>query len=123
MSQKRWENSQFTPEGSRREMQRSLRLIAGLAVDGNRKAAIAFAARVLGIPVARVQEMMYGRARRIDAHEADRIRAYVWQAELVQLNAEIRKFRGEAPASLVAVAPKPLPDLEAQPTPIGRKRA
>lgn len=128
MSEKTWEfyHKRFTRENSKREAREGIRIIAGLDVDGNRKSAITFAARALGIPIARVTEIYYGRAHRIDAHEADRIRAYLEQvnhliAERARLNAEIREFRAEAPASLGALHPPSLPDLEVQAAQVTRR--
>lgn len=79
----------------RNEMQQRVRDIAALA-DGNRKAAIAFAAKVLNLPFDRVRRLYYGQARRIEAHEADRIRAYVEAAaKLIEARADYEKQRRE----------------------------
>ena len=62
--------------------------------DGNRKAAIAFAAKALNLPFDRVRRLYYGQARRIEAHEADQIRAYVAAAEkLIQARADYESQR------------------------------
>lgn len=77
----------------RHEMQERVREIAALA-DGNRKAAIAWAAKVLNLPFDRVRRLYYGQARRIEAHEADQIRAYVEQASaLIQSRADFEAQR------------------------------
>lgn len=119
MPQNPWQGRQnyCPPEQSREEVRGKLRLITSLSSEVNTKAALAFAARILDIPYARVFAIYYGKAQRIEVHEADRIRAYVAQAqhlieERARINAEIRAFRAEAPASLVRLAPKPLPSLE-----------
>jgi hypothetical protein len=102
----------------RNEMQQSVREIAALA-DGNRKAAIAFAARALNMPFDRVRRIFYRDAYRIEAHEADRIRAYIQAAhDLIEARADYEKQRrefverhpvlsllGAAPVSRVEVPP------------------
>lgn len=134
MSQNPWGNShkRFTPERAREEMRGHLRVIARMTDEPNRKAALAFAARVLEMPYWRVSEIFYGRARRIEAHEADRIRAFVWQADKVikaraKLEAERRAFLAEAPAFMGRLAPAAIPEMaaetEATPAPVKRSRA
>jgi len=46
----------------------------GGPINGSVKAAIARAARRLGFPHSRTRDLWYANARRIDAHEIDRIR-------------------------------------------------
>jgi hypothetical protein len=52
-----------------------LREIAGPRGDGGVKAQIARAARRANLTYSRAFELWYGRARRIEAHEMDRLRA------------------------------------------------
>jgi hypothetical protein len=128
MTQKRCEFSQkFSRENSREEMRQHLRVIAGLSMEENRKAALRFVSMVLGLPYDRVSRIFYGQAHRIEAHEADRIRAYVQQGERLiarraELNAQIREFRAQAPASLAGSAPASLPDMVMEPPPEKMKR-
>lgn len=70
-----------TAEAVRVEMQGHLKTVADLAPSTNRKAALAWAARAIGLPPARIRSLFYGEARRVEAHEADQIRAYVKAAE------------------------------------------
>lgn len=100
----------------RDEMQQRVREVAALA-DGNRKAALAFAAKVLSLPFDRVRRLYYGQARRIEAHEADKIRAYVTAAQkLIQARAEYEALRSEfvanAHPALVRLAPRELAEDE-----------
>lgn len=89
-------NMTFTFEATRDEMRGHVSAIVELAPGDSRKAAIAWAARVLALPFTRVRCLYYGNARRIDAHEADKIRAYVEQAqELIEARAEYEKLRGD----------------------------
>lgn len=129
MPQKPWRERQtyFQPEQTREEIRGHLRVITSLSAEANRKAALAFAARVLDLPYQRVFAIFYGKAQRIEAHEADRIRAYVQRAEHLieeraKLNAQIREFRAEAPAFMARLAPKPLPAVEVQEAPVKRRR-
>lgn len=80
--------------------------------DGNRKSAFAFAARVLNLPFDRVRRLYYGQARRIEAHEADQIRAYVQAAEkLIRAREEYgalrQQFLSNAAPSLARLVPPP----------------
>lgn len=100
----------------RNEMQQRVREVAALA-EGNRKAALAFAARVLNMDFDRVRRIFYGQARRIEAHEADQIRAYVTAAQkLIQARAEYEALRKEfvtnAHPALVRVSPSKLAEDE-----------
>ena len=110
---------QFTAEAVRAEMQRHIGAIAALAPEDSRKAALAFVARVLRLPVGRVKCLFYGEARRIDAHEADQVRAYVQAAQqLIDSRAAYEKQRAEFVAShprLARLVPRPaVPDEVSQ---------
>jgi len=102
----------FTAEAVRSEMRQHVSAIAALAPEDSRKAALAFAAKVLRLPVGRVKCLFYGEARRIDAHEADQVRAYVQAAQqLIDSRAAYEKQRAEFVAShprLARLAPRPL---------------
>lgn len=92
----RSENSDmtFTVEGVRNEMQGHIGSLVALAPEDSRKAALSWASRILGLPFGRVRSLYYGEARRIDAHEADQIRAYVQQAHtLIEARAEYEAKR------------------------------
>lgn len=113
----RSENSDmaFTAEAVRAEMQGHVKRVAALAAEDGRKAALRFAAGVLKIPYGRVRSLFYGEARRIDAHEADQIRAYVEAAhKLIQARAEYEALRVQylaaAHPNLARFAPRPLAD-------------
>ena len=100
----------FTADGVRAEMRDHVRNLAGLAADRGRKAALQFVAGVLGLPYSRVKTLFYGEARRIEAHEADQIRAYVDAAtKLLQARtayeAQRREFVESAHPSVVRLAP------------------
>jgi hypothetical protein len=107
----------FTAEAVRDEMRQRVRDIAALAPEDSRKAALAFAARVLRLPFGRVKCLYYGEARRIDAHEADQIRAYVHAAsKMMEARADYerqrREFLAQAHSALVRLAPPPLRGTE-----------
>lgn len=110
----RCENSKmsFTAEAVRDEMQEHVRAVAALGPADNRKAALQFAAKVLCLPFSRVHCLFYGKARRVEAHEADQIRAYVQATEkLIQARAKYeadRKAFLEAHPSMGRFAPGPL---------------
>lgn len=79
------------------------------------KARLRAAARFIGLPIGRVQDYWYGEVRRIEAHEAELIRARARQAKLAKLarlEAEYRKLQAEvvaeAPAGLGWLAPPAL---------------
>jgi phytoene/squalene synthetase len=57
------------------------------------KAAIRRASQRLDLPFSRVRDMWYGDARRIDAHEMDRLRRVAENAELAQAVAGIEVLR------------------------------
>lgn len=108
----------FTVEGSRREMQQHVRAVAGLASDDGIKSALNFAAGILRLPYQRVRALYYGEARRIDAHEADQIRAYVKQAETLiearhQYENRRQEFLANAPRFMARLAPPALPKVAA----------
>jgi hypothetical protein len=106
----------FTAEAVRAEMRQHVSAIAALAPEDNRKAALTFAAKVLRLPFARVKCLFYGEARRIDAHEADQVRAYVQAAQqLIEARADYEAQRiaylANAHPALVHLAPRPsVPD-------------
>lgn len=103
----------FTAEATREEMQQHLRDVVALAPEDSRKTALAFAASLLKLDFERARALYYGRARRIEAHEADQIRAYVQQAEtLIQARHEYEQRRQEflanAPRFMARLAPPAL---------------
>lgn len=108
----------FAAEAVRDEMRQRVRDIAALSPEDSRKAALAFAAKVLRLPFSRVKCLFYGEARRIEAHEADQVRAYVAAAhKLIEARAEYETLRrqyvetasSQAP-HLVGKAPRVLAD-------------
>lgn len=105
-----------TADAVRDEMRGHVRAVAELVPEENRKAALRFAANALRLPYCRVKSLFYGEARRIDAHEADQIRAYVQAAaDLIQARADYEKQRADFLAAhprLAGLAPRPLPRTE-----------
>lgn len=96
MSDKASESFEITPESVRDEMQGKVAAIVDIAPHRNRKAAIAWTAKNLCLPFGRVRSLFYGEARRIDAHEADKIRAYVEAAEkMMNARAEYEATRAD----------------------------
>src|SRR5580704_6141251 len=63
------------------------------------KAAVRRASQRLGIPFSRVRDIWYGDARRIDAHEMDKLRQEAEKAELVQAVAAIEFLKNKILAS------------------------
>lgn len=115
MSEKLSENSEMSSaaEAIRSEMRERVRLVAALSPEPRRKAALRFAAMVLRLPHDRVRRLFYGEARRIEAHEADQIRAYVAAAEKLieareRYEAERRALLAEAHQGVVRLAPRAL---------------
>jgi hypothetical protein len=109
----------FTAEATRSEMQAHVREIAALAPEDSRKAALRFTAMALRLPYDRVKRLFYGEARRIEAHEADQIRAYCDAAqELIEARQQYEALRREyvatAHPALARLAPRPLENVEAQ---------
>ncbi len=103
----------YSPEAVRSEMREHVRNIAALAPDDGRKDSLRFAASVLRIPFDRVRRLFYGEARRVEAHEADQIRAYVEAAhKLIEARAEYeaqrREFLATAHPTVARLAPGPL---------------
>lgn len=112
-SQIREKQMSFTFEAVRDEMRGHVRAVAALAQEDGCKSALSFASRVLGLPFWRVKKLYYGEANRIDAHEADQIRAYVQAAEkLIQARADYEakraQFLAEAHPALGRMVPPPL---------------
>lgn len=86
----------FTADAVRNEMRQHVKDVAALAPNNGRKDALRFAANILRLPYGRVKSLFYGEARRIDAHEADQIRAYVQAAtELIEARADYEKQRAD----------------------------
>lgn len=107
----------FTSEADRTEMRDHVGAIVSLVPDRSRKAAIQFAAGLLRLPVGRVKSLFYGEARRIDAHEADQIRAYVQQAETLIRDRQdyenrLASFLSSAPRFVARLSPPSLPPVE-----------
>ena len=103
----------FTADAVRKEMRGHVEAVASLAPNDSRKAALAFAAKLLRLPFGRARSLYYGEARRIDAHEADQIRAYVAAAQkLIQARADLEALRDEfvahASPALACLAPREL---------------
>lgn len=122
MSEKQSERREmsFTAEAVRSEMRQRVRDIAALAPDDSRKAALSFTASVLRLPYDRVRRLFYGEARRVEAHEADQIRAYCEAAQkLIDARAEYEAKRAEflrsARPALARLSPPTLPPVETQP--------
>lgn len=117
----------FTAEAVRHEMQRHVKDVAALAPNDSRKSALAFAASVLRLPYERVRSLFYGNARRIDAHEADQIRAYVQAAtELIEARADYERQRAQFVSThpgLARLAPPPLARDEVPASPTVRPRS
>lgn len=101
MSQKSCESSQKM-NAAAEEMKVGLRVIAG--PDGSVKERISRAARHLGFSFSRTFDLWYGKARRIDAHEIDEVRAR--QAREEALRDETRE--------LLAVLHRRMADIEAR---------
>lgn len=94
----------FTAEAVRDEMRQHVGSVVALAPE-SRKAGLTLAAKLLRLPVGRVRSLFYGEARRIDAHEADQVRAYVRAAqELIQARADVERQRDEFIATHPALA-------------------
>lgn len=103
----------FTAEAVRNEMRQHVSAIIALAPEDNRKASFSFAAFVLKLPISRVKCLFYGEARRVEAHEADKIRAYVTAAQkLIEARAKFEALRAEyvatAHPALTRFAPREL---------------
>lgn len=110
----------FTAAATRAEMQQHVRSVASLAPSEGRKAAIAFAASILKLPYGRVRSLFYGLAGRIDAHEADQIRAYVKHAEQIieardKYEDERRQFLANIPSFMARLSAPSLADAPIAP--------
>lgn len=130
MSENRSKSGEMSSaEAIRSEVRGHLRLIAGLALEDSRKAALRFVAMVLRLPHDRVKRLYYGEARRIEAHEADRIRAFVEQAhKLITAREDYETLRRRYLADAhplvaqVATTPKPAPEVgEVAEAPVKRR--
>lgn len=94
------------------EMRGHVRGIVDLSTD-SRKAALAFAAKVLRLPFSRVKKLYYGEPLAVRAHEADQIRAFAEAAsQLIKARAEYESkraaFLAEAHPTLARLVPPPL---------------
>lgn len=105
----------FTAEAVRLEMSERVQETVRFSPGDTVKARLRSAARMLGLSVGRVADYVYGEVRRVEAHEADQIRAYHTEAKrrrLAQLENEYRRLRAEvvaeAPAGLAVLAPPSL---------------
>lgn len=108
----------FTAEAIRVEMtdrvQETVRYSPGSSV----KARLTAAARLLGLSVGRVADYVYGEVRRVEAHEADTIRANheVARKHFLAFEAEYRRKRDEmvrrAPGYLGALLPPSVGEVE-----------
>lgn len=100
----------MSADATRADVRRCVLDIAALAPEESRKAALQFTASVLRLPFARVKRWYYDEVRRVEAHEADQIRAYFDAAQkLIQARADYEALRREylatAHPSLVRFAP------------------
>lgn len=98
------------------ELRGHVRSIVEISTD-SRKTALAFAAKVLGLPFSRVKKLYYGEPLAVRAHEADMIRAYVEAAhKLIETkehyDALRRQYLAAAPPALARFAPRALPNDE-----------
>lgn len=100
------------------EMQGHVSRLVSLSPGESRKAAIRFAAGILHLPYSRVKRLFYGEARRIEAHEADQIRAYVEAAtRLIEARGEYERQRQQflsAHPTLARLAPGPVGGTDVQ---------
>jgi hypothetical protein len=106
MSQKRCENSHMTSAAIAEEMRCSLRQLAGQKMASDSvKSLIGRAARSAGLTYSRAYELWYGRARRIDAHELDGVRARLqaqrdeadrsrFREEIAEIHARLARLEG-----------------------------
>lgn len=111
----------FTADITRAELRQRVLDIAATAPEESRKAALRFTAGVLRLPYSRIKAWFYDEVRRVEAHEADQIRAYFEAAtKLIEARAEYeakrRSFLATHPA-LARFAPGPLEGLAVQDDP------
>lgn len=71
----------FTAEAVRDELTGNVKALVDSAPGATVKERLRSAARYLGLPFSRVQDYWHGEVRRIEAHEADQIRAYYQAAQ------------------------------------------
>jgi hypothetical protein len=111
----------FTAEGVRAELTARIRETVKASPGDTVKARLRSAARMIGLPVGRIQDYWHGEVRRIEAHEADQIRHRAWiakQQRIAKLEADYRELRREllaGPAWVVAVAPPALGGEDVEP--------
>jgi len=98
----------FTAEAVRTEMSgRISNVVRVYSPEGSVKARLDWASRILGLSVGRVSDFLYGEARRVEAHEADQIRArydLAYEQYRARRIAEYRALQAE----VVAEAPRRL---------------
>lgn len=108
----------FTADATRAELREHVLHIAATAPEDGRKAALRFTASVLKLPYPRIKAWFYNEVRRVEAHEADQIRAYFDAAtKLIEARAEYeekrKSFLAEHPR-LARMVPGPLEDEAVQ---------
>ena len=77
------------------------------------KAAVRRASQRLDIPFSRVRDIWYGDARRIDAHEMDKLRQEAEKAELAQAVAAIEFLKNKILASPSSASQQMITSLDA----------
>lgn len=106
-------------EGVRTELSAAVRDLVASTPGATVKARLRAAARALGLPTGRVTDFYYREVRRVEAHEADRIRYRAAEAKrremwLAQLEAEYQQRRAEfldsAPDFMARLVPPALGD-------------
>jgi hypothetical protein len=116
----------FTAEGVRAELRQRVRDITALSPEDSRKAALRFTASVLKLPYSRVKRWYYDEVRRVEAHEADQIRAYFEAAhKLIEARAKYETERAEfltAHPALVKVAPPSVDVVEVPQARVKRRK-
>ena len=109
----------FTAEAVRLEMSDRVQDVVRRSPGETVKARLNAAARVLGLSVGRVGDFFYGEVRRVEAHEAEQIRAnheVAKQQQLARAEAEYRRLQAEvvreAPRGLGWLCPPALAETE-----------
>lgn len=99
-------------EAVREKTTAQVRELVRLAPGDSVKSRIGAAARGIGLPACRIAKMWYGLARRIEAHEADQIRAYYKSAQkLIEAREAYEQLRQQLLANrpgLARFVPGPL---------------